>query len=70
MLFGKKQAYAKEVMKANLERLYYMIKVCDFPIQTKVCLFWQKEKEGICGRCRQNFFFIYLNVYHLNLSKG
>jgi hypothetical protein len=47
----EKKVYAKEVVKASLERLYYMIKVCDFPIQTKVCLFWQKEKEGICGRC-------------------
>ena len=38
--FGRKQAYAKEVMKANLERLARLIKVCGFLMQTKVYLFW------------------------------
>jgi len=45
-LFGKKEAYAKEVMKANLERLAHLIKVCGFLLQSKVYLFWEKS-EGI-----------------------
>jgi hypothetical protein len=39
--FGKKEVYAKEVMKANLERLAQLIKVCGFLLQTKVYLFWE-----------------------------
>jgi len=39
--FGKKQAYAKEVMKASSERLAHLIKVCGFLMQTKVYLFWK-----------------------------
>jgi len=39
--FGKKEVYAKEVMKANLERLARLIKVCGFLLQTKVYLFWR-----------------------------
>jgi len=40
MPFGKKQAYAKEMMKTNPERLAHLIKVCGFLMQTKVYLFW------------------------------
>jgi GNAT superfamily N-acetyltransferase len=47
--FGKKQAYAEEVTKASLERLTRLIKVCAFLLQTKVYLFWSKEKGGILG---------------------
>jgi len=39
--FGRKEVYAKEVMKANLERLARLIKVCGFLMQTKVYLFWK-----------------------------
>jgi hypothetical protein len=39
--FGKKEAYANAVMKANLERLARLIKVCGFLMQTKVYLFWE-----------------------------
>jgi hypothetical protein len=39
--FGRKEVYAKEVMKANLERLARLIKVCGFLLQTKVYLFWK-----------------------------
>jgi ABC-type lipoprotein export system ATPase subunit len=39
--FGRKEVYAKEVMKANLERLSHLIKVCGFLLQTKVYLFWE-----------------------------
>jgi ABC-type lipoprotein export system ATPase subunit/GNAT superfamily N-acetyltransferase len=44
MPFGRKEAYAKEVTKANPERLAHLIKVCGFLMQTKVYLFWQKKK--------------------------
>ena len=39
--FGKREAYVKEVMKVNLERLAHLIKVCGFLLQTKVYLFWE-----------------------------
>jgi GNAT superfamily N-acetyltransferase len=39
--FGRKEVYAKEVMKASLERLARLIKVCGFLLQTKVYLFWK-----------------------------
>ena len=38
--FGRREVYAKEVMKTNLERLSHLIKVCGFLLQTKVYLFW------------------------------
>lgn len=41
--FGRKKVYAREVMKASLERLVHLIKVCSFLTQTKVYLFWKKE---------------------------
>jgi ABC-type lipoprotein export system ATPase subunit/GNAT superfamily N-acetyltransferase len=41
--FGRKEVYAKEVMKANLERLARLIKVCGFLLQTKVYLFWKER---------------------------
>jgi len=43
MPFGRKEVYAKEVMKANLERLSRLIKVCGFLMQTKVYLFWKRR---------------------------
>jgi tRNA(Met) C34 N-acetyltransferase TmcA len=42
MPFGRKEVYAKEVMKASLERLSHLIKVCGFLMQTKVYLFWER----------------------------
>jgi hypothetical protein len=45
-LFGKKKVYRKEIRKASLERLAHLIKVCGFLMQTKVYLFWKKEKKG------------------------
>jgi hypothetical protein len=41
MPFGRKQAYAKEVMCISSERLACLIKVCGFLMQTKVYLFWK-----------------------------
>jgi ABC-type lipoprotein export system ATPase subunit/GNAT superfamily N-acetyltransferase len=43
--FGRKEVYAKEVKKANLERLSHLIKVCGFLLQTKVYLFWQNPSK-------------------------
>jgi ABC-type lipoprotein export system ATPase subunit/GNAT superfamily N-acetyltransferase len=40
--FGRREAYAKEVMKTSLERLAHLIKVCSFLMQTKVYLIWKK----------------------------
>jgi hypothetical protein len=42
--FGRKEAYAKEVMKVSLERLAHLIKVWGFLMQTKVYLFWKKNR--------------------------
>jgi ABC-type ATPase with predicted acetyltransferase domain len=39
--FGRKEVYAKEVMKATLERLARLIKVCGFLLQSKAYLFWK-----------------------------
>lgn len=39
--FGKKQVYAQEIIKATLERLAQLVKVCGFLMQTKVYLFWK-----------------------------
>jgi len=38
--FGRKEVYAKEVMKTNLERIVHLIKVYRFLLQSKVYLFW------------------------------
>jgi hypothetical protein len=43
MPFGRKKAYAKEVMKNSPERLAHLIKVCGFLMQTKVYLFWKNQ---------------------------
>jgi ABC-type lipoprotein export system ATPase subunit/GNAT superfamily N-acetyltransferase len=40
-LFGKREAYTKEIRKTSLERLAHLIKVCSFLMQTKVYLFWK-----------------------------
>ena len=41
LLFGHKKDYVEEIMKASLERLARLIKVCGFLLQTKVYLFWK-----------------------------
>jgi hypothetical protein len=49
-LFGKREAYTKEIRKVDLERLAHLIKVCGFLMQTKVHLFWKKKKGIAYGR--------------------
>jgi hypothetical protein len=45
--FGRKEAYAKAVIEASLERLTRLIKVCEFLTQAKVYLFWNAvEKQA------------------------
>jgi len=41
--FGNKEAYTKELLKANAERLAHLIKICNFLLQIKVYLFWKRE---------------------------
>jgi hypothetical protein len=41
-LFGKREAYAKEMKKAGLEKLAHLIKVCGFLMQTKAYLLWKR----------------------------
>jgi len=43
LVFGHKKDYVEEVMKASLERLAHLIKVCGFLMQTKAYLFWPSD---------------------------
>ena len=38
--YGKQKLFGEKLMKANLERLAHLIKVCGLLLQTKVYLFW------------------------------
>jgi hypothetical protein len=42
--FGTKQAYRKEIAHSSMEKLTHLIKIPGFLPQTKVYLFWQKQK--------------------------
>ena len=39
--FGTKDAYVKEIMAADLNKLANLIRICGFLMQTKVYLFWK-----------------------------
>jgi len=41
--FGTKDAYVKEILAADLDKLASLIRVCGFLMQTKAYLFWQKQ---------------------------
>ena len=41
--YGRKQPYAEEIMKASLDKLAQLIKVCGLLLQTKVYLFWKRR---------------------------
>ena len=43
--YGKQKLFAEKLMKANLERLAHLIKVCGLLLQTKVYLFWRPSLE-------------------------
>jgi len=56
MPFGKKQVYAQEIIKASLERLAHLIKVCGFLLQTEVLPILENKKERL--GCDVNVKFI------------
>jgi CYTH domain-containing protein len=39
--FGTRDAYVKEVMGANIDRLVHLIRICGFLMQTKAYLLWK-----------------------------
>jgi len=43
--FGTKEAYVKEIIAADLNKLASLIKICGFLMQTRVYLFWKKGLE-------------------------
>ena len=40
--FGTKDAYVREIMAADLEKLANLMRICGFLMQTKGYLFWKK----------------------------
>jgi hypothetical protein len=44
--YGRQKVYVDKLMKASLERLAHLIKVCGLLLQTKVYLFWKKLSTG------------------------
>jgi len=40
--FGTKDAYVKEIMAADLNKLANLIRTCGFLMQTKAYLFWER----------------------------
>ena len=44
--YGKQKLFRKKLMRASLERLAHLIKVCGLLLQTKVYLFWKKLSTG------------------------
>jgi hypothetical protein len=55
-LFGKREAYTKEMTKASLEKLAHLIKVCRLPDGNKSLLILGKIENAI------SFFFLLLCV--------
>jgi hypothetical protein len=43
--FGTKDAYVKEIMAADLDKLADLIRICGFLMQIKVYLFWSKLQD-------------------------
>jgi hypothetical protein len=43
--FGTKDSYAMEIMTADLSKLANIIRICSFLMQTKVYLFWKRDKQ-------------------------
>ena len=40
--FGTKDAYVKELMEVDLDKLANLVRVCGFLMQTKAYLFWKR----------------------------
>jgi hypothetical protein len=45
LLFGTKDAYVKEIMAADLNKLANLIRICGFLMQTKAYLFWSSTNK-------------------------
>ena len=45
LLFGTKDAYVKEIMAADLNKLANLTRICDFLMQTKAYLFWSSTNK-------------------------
>jgi hypothetical protein len=41
--FGTKDAYVKEIMAADLDKLTNLIRICGFLMQAKAHLLWKKK---------------------------
>jgi hypothetical protein len=44
--FGVKEAYARKIESASMDKLAGLIKICGFLMQTKAYLFWSDGKKG------------------------
>jgi hypothetical protein len=40
------EMYRRQIQEAGLEKLAVLIRICGFLLQSKVYLFWRKEKAG------------------------
>jgi len=43
--FGTRDAYVREIMAADLDKLANLIRICGFLMQTKIYLFWKENWE-------------------------
>ena len=44
--FGTRDAYVRETMAADLDKLTNLVRICGFLTQTKTYLFWKKKVEN------------------------
>ena len=44
---GTKEAYVREIMAADLDKLANLVRICGFLMQTKTYLLWKKEREKL-----------------------
>ena len=47
--FGTRDAYIKEIMAADLDKLANLVRICGFLMQTEVLLFWKRVRVYCCG---------------------
>lgn len=43
--FSAKDAYVKEIIAADLDKLANLVRICGFLMQTKAYLLWQENRE-------------------------
>ena len=56
--FGTKDAYVKEIMAADLNKLANLTKICGFLMQTKIYLIWTRKQ----GSARFSFYDLWKNL--------